>query len=71
MVRRIRFWRLKRRLRHRHFFANATPTNNKNLGYSHSHLNPDIDHQHEIDACCQRNACWDFPLHRAHPIPVK
>ena len=66
MVRRFKFWRLKRQCRHEHLVPPR-----EGFGYFiHSHLHPEIDHQHEIDACCQRIACWDFPIHRVHPTSI-
>lgn len=61
-MRRFRLWKLRRIHRHKHV---------GNVGARHSHLHHEIDHGHEIDACCLRRECHDFPLHRVHPRPVK
>lgn len=55
---RFEFWRLKKRLRHRHG------------DLVHSHIGSQLDHSHLIDAVCRRADCWDFPVHRVHPRKV-
>lgn len=62
---RIRFWWLRRQLRHSH--VGAAPDQS---GYIHSHPHHGIDHGHGIDACCNRPECRAFELHRVHPRRV-
>lgn len=65
VVTRVRFWWLRRQLRHPH-----EGTGPDQLSYTHSHLHHDLDHGHEIDACCNRPECRAFELHRVHPRRV-
>jgi hypothetical protein len=70
VLRKFKFWRLRRKLTHSHFIE-LWPPGSGTETYKHSHLEPDIDHSHTIDECCRRDACREFPLHRVHPRSVK